>query len=105
MSELIQVRKKSQLTLPLSIRKELGIEEGDFLDISVKGDTALIKVKKLVDKEQAWFWTRKWQQGEMEAEEDIKAGRLHDFENAGRAIEYLHDSKRKNRDKKAGRGD
>ena len=27
MSELIQMRKKAQLTLPLSIRKELNIEE------------------------------------------------------------------------------
>ena len=31
--------------------------------------------KKLVDKSQAYFWTRKWQEGEREADEDIKAGR------------------------------
>jgi len=26
--------------------------------------------------EQAWFWTREWQEGEREASEDIAAGRL-----------------------------
>lgn len=90
MSELVQIRKKAQLTLPQSIRRELGIEEGDFLDISVKDDTAVLKVKKLVDKEQAWFWTRRWQQGEREAEEDISAGRLHKFGSAGEAVDFLH---------------
>ena len=90
MSELVQIRKKAQLTLPQSIRRELGIEEGDFLDISVKDDTAVLKVKKLVDKEQAWFWTRRWQQGEREAEEDISAGRLHKFDSAGEAAGFLH---------------
>jgi len=90
MSELIQIRKKAQLTLPQSIRRELGIEEGDFLDVSVQDGTAVLKVKKLVDKEQAWFWTRRWQQGEREAEEDIGAGRLHKFDSAGEAVDFLH---------------
>ncbi|MDD5509549.1 MAG: AbrB/MazE/SpoVT family DNA-binding domain-containing protein [Dehalococcoidales bacterium] len=90
MSELIQIRKKAQLTLPHSIRRELGIEEGDFLDVSVQNGTAVLKVKKLVDKEQAWFWTRRWQQGEKEAEEDIGAGCLHKFDSAGEAVDFLH---------------
>jgi hypothetical protein len=32
--------------------------------------------KKLVDADQAWFWTREWQEGEREAEADIKAKRI-----------------------------
>lgn len=35
--------------------------------------------KKLVDKSQAYFWTKRWQKGEKEAAEDIKAGRVEDF--------------------------
>ena len=38
--------------------------------------------KKLVDKSQAYFWTRKWQEGEREADEDIKAGRVKTFDSA-----------------------
>ena len=75
MSELIQVRKKAQLTLPLSVRHKLGVEEGDFMDVQVRDGEIVLRVKKLVDKEQAWFWTKRWQQGEKEAEEDIRAGR------------------------------
>jgi hypothetical protein len=50
----------------------------------------VLKVKKLVDKEQAWFWTNRWQQGEKEAEEDICAGRVHNFPDAKKAIAFLH---------------
>ena len=90
MSELIQVRKKAQVTLPQSVRQELGIEEGDFLDIQVRSGEIVLKVKKLVDKEQAWFWTNRWQQGEKEAEEDIRTGRVNNFPDTKKAVAFLH---------------
>jgi AbrB family looped-hinge helix DNA binding protein len=90
MSELIQVRKKAQLTLPLSVRQKLGVEEGDFMDVQVRDGEIVLKVKKLVDKEQAWFWTKRWQQGEKEAEEDIRAGRVHHFHDSKSAVAFLH---------------
>jgi len=89
MSELVQIRKKAQLTIPQSVRQKLGIEEGDFLDVQVRSGEIVLKVKKLVDKEQAWFWTRRWQQGEKEAEEDISAGRVHRFPDAKSAVAFL----------------
>ena len=90
MPELIQVRKKAQVTLPQSVRQALNIEEGDFLDAVVKNGEIVLRVKKLVDKEQAWFWTRRWQEGEREAEQDIRAGRTHRFDSAKEAIAFLH---------------
>ena len=38
--------------------------------------------KKAEDQEQAWFWTKRWQQGEKEAEADIRAGRVKIFPDA-----------------------
>jgi antitoxin MazE len=103
MSELIQLRKKAQLTLPLSVRKKLGLKEGDFVDVQVRDREIVLKVKKLIDREQAWFWTKRWQEGEKEAEEDIKAGRVYEFPNADTAITALHKEAGKLRDKKRGR--
>jgi AbrB family looped-hinge helix DNA binding protein len=91
MSELVRVRQKSQITLPQSIRKTLGIEEGDYLDVRVKDGEIILKVKKLIDKDQAWFWTERWQQGEREADEDIKKGRISQFEDVNEAITFLHE--------------
>jgi len=99
MSDLVQVRKKAQLTLPRSVRQKLDIEEGDFLDVQVRNGEIVLKVKKLVDKEQVWFWTEQWQQGEKEAEEDIRAGRVHRFPGAEDAIAFLHKQAEKKQDK------
>jgi AbrB family looped-hinge helix DNA binding protein len=89
MAELIVVRKKAQVTLPLSVRKKLGIEEGDILDVQVRDGELVMRVKKLVDKDQAWFWTKRWQEGERQADEDIKAGRLYHFPDVESAITSL----------------
>jgi AbrB family looped-hinge helix DNA binding protein len=89
LSELIRVRKKSQLTLPPSVRKSLGIEEGDYLDIRVREGEIVLKLKRLIDKNQSWFWTNRWQQGEKEADEDIKAGRVQHFPDANEAVSFL----------------
>jgi AbrB family looped-hinge helix DNA binding protein len=102
MSELIQVRKKAQLTLPLSVRRKLGVEEGDFMDVQVRDGEIVLKVKKLVDKEQVWFWTKRWQEGEKEAEEDIKTGRIYHFADADSAITALHKEVKENRPGKQG---
>jgi len=90
MSEQIRVRKKAQLTLPLSVRKELGVEEGDYLDVQVRDGEIVLKLMKAVDKDQAWFWTKRWQQGEKEAEEDIRAGKVHHFPDPESAVAHLH---------------
>lgn len=103
MSELVQLRKKAQLTLPLSIRKQLGIEEGDFVDVQVVDNKIVLKLKKVVDKEQLWFWTKRWQEGEKEAEDDIKAGRVYEYTSADAAIADLNKAGKKSPVKKRGR--
>ncbi len=45
--------------------------------------------KKLVDKSQAYFWTKRWQEAEKEADEDIRAGRVKAFDSVDELIEDL----------------
>ena len=49
----------------------------------------MLMPKKLVDKGQAYFWARKWQEGEREAHEDIKAGRVKTFDSVEELIKDL----------------
>ena len=101
MADLVQVRKKAQITLPLSVRRRLAIEEGDLLDVSVRDGEIVLRAKKLINKDEAWFWTKRWQEGERQADEDIKAGRVHDFPDMDSAIAFLRglDGKKKARGK------
>lgn len=84
-----KVTRHGQITLPASVRKELGVEEGDLVEIEVIDDRAVLMPKRLVDKSQAYFWTKKWQEGEREADEDIEAGRVRTFDSVGELIEDL----------------
>jgi bifunctional DNA-binding transcriptional regulator/antitoxin component of YhaV-PrlF toxin-antitoxin module len=71
------------------VRKELGIEEGDLVEIEVVDERAVLMPKKLVDKNQAYFWTKRWQEGEREADRDIKAGRVRTFDSVEELIKDL----------------
>jgi len=84
-----KVTRHGQITLPASVRKQLGIEEGDLVEIDVEDEKAVLMPKKLVDKNQAYFWTKKWQEGEREADEDMKAGRVKTFESVDELIRDL----------------
>ena len=84
-----KVTRHGQITLPASVRKELGIEEGDLIEIEVVDERAVLMPKKLVDKSQAYFWTKKWQEGEREADEDIKAGRVKTYDSVEDLIKGL----------------
>ena len=84
-----KVTRHGQITLPASVRKELGVEEGDLVEIEVLDEKAVLIPKKLVDKSQAYFWTKRWQEGEREADEDINAGRVRTFDSIEKLIKDL----------------
>ena len=84
-----KVTRHGQITLPASVRKRLGIEEGDLVEIEVEDERAVLMPKKLVDKGQAYFWTKKWQESEREADEDIKAGRVKTLDSVEELISDL----------------
>jgi AbrB family looped-hinge helix DNA binding protein len=84
-----KVTRHGQITLPSSVREQLGIEEGDLVEIEVEDERAVLVPMKLVDKSQDYFWTRKWQEGEREADEDIKAGRVKTFDSVEELISDL----------------
>jgi AbrB family looped-hinge helix DNA binding protein len=84
-----KVTRHGQITLPAPVRKSLGIEEGDIVEIEIIDDKAVLIPKRLVDKSQAYFWTKKWQEGEQAADEDIKAGHVKVFDSVDELTEDL----------------
>jgi AbrB family looped-hinge helix DNA binding protein len=89
MATYSKVTRNGQITLPAPVRKRLGIEEGDLVEIEVIDEKAVLVPKRLVDKSQAYFWTKKWQESEKDADMDIKAGRVKVFDSAEELIKDL----------------
>ncbi len=86
---LMRIRSKGQLTLPDGIRRKVRLEEGDYLEVAVEEGAIVMRPKKLIDADQAWFWTDAWQRGEREASGDISGGRVRRSESGDEFLESL----------------
>lgn len=86
-----RLRGRGQITLPPEIRRKLKVSEGDdvLFYVNTQGQVVVDQVH-IIDPEQAWFWTERWQKAEREVQEDIDAGNLLEFENAEEFIKHLH---------------
>lgn len=84
-----KVTRNGQITLPVNVRRHMGIEEGDLIKIEVIDDKAVLVPQKLVDKNQAYFWSEKWQENEKKADEDIKSGYIKTFDSADELFRNL----------------
>jgi hypothetical protein len=63
---------------------------GDFLEVDVTEEGLLLVPKKLISKDQVWFWTKEWQQKEKEADEAIAKGQVSGpFKSAPELIRHL----------------
>lgn len=90
----IQILRNGQITLPRKMRDILKIKEGDFLQTAVEDNKIILTPQKLVDSDQAWFWTKEWQEGEKQADEDIKNGNtIGPFNNIEDALNALKNAK------------
>ena len=89
METLVKVTRNGQITIPAEVRKELGIEEGDYMEVTLKEGVIMISPAQVVDKSQAYFWSKSWQREEREADEDIEAGRVRVFDDVDSLISDL----------------
>lgn len=73
---LIKVKKNYQITLPTSLRKILKIAEGDYLVVEKQDSALVLKPVKITHPDQAYFYSKKWQEGEKKADENIAKGEV-----------------------------
>lgn len=75
------MRERGQLTIPAEIREAIELKAGDILEFEIVDGRIVITPKIVIDPDQAWFWTERWQKMEREADADFAAGRFRDFDN------------------------
>ena len=85
---VVKILRHGQITLPKEIRKILGVEEGDFLDLGLENARVFLQPKILVDKQ-----TILSEAGEIkinEALEALKKKEVKEFDNVDDLIEELN---------------
>jgi hypothetical protein len=60
------------------------------LEVEAKSNKMILTPKKLIPKDQAWFWTKEWQEREREADEAIRAGKVKEFKDVEELITDLN---------------
>ena len=86
---LVQIKKRSVITLGAELRKELRLNEGDVLDVSVEECKIILEPQKLIPADQQWFWTEEWQKGEREAQAEIDTAQTTRFKSVKELMEDL----------------
>lgn len=81
---LVEVSARGTITLPKRYR------DADLYEVRPRegGGVELIP-KRAIDASQAWFWSDRWQAMEREADADIRAGRVKQFDSADEFLAEL----------------
>lgn len=87
------LKKRGQLTIPKSIRDALKLEENAQLDVTIENGAIVLQPVITIAKDQAWFWSDEWQEGEREAEEEIKSGNVATFNSLDDLFDDLNNDK------------
>jgi antitoxin MazE len=88
---IARVGPKNQITIPAEVIRKLRLKQGDFLEVQVSDDSLRLVPQKLIPRDQAWYWTKEWQEMEREADEAIAAGEVSGpFETAEELLRHLH---------------
>jgi len=74
---LVNLKQKSQVTIPKPLVDKLKLRPGDKLEFTLEDDKIIIKPVLVIDRSQAWYWSRKWQAGEREVDKEIKEGKIY----------------------------
>jgi AbrB family looped-hinge helix DNA binding protein len=89
-----RLRTKGQITVPPEIRNLLGVEEGDdLLFYTDEKGRVVVSRAQIIDPDQAWFWSERWQRLEQEAQADLQTGRVVEFANVNEALAALDEIK------------
>ena len=88
---ITKLRERSQVTLPTEIVKKLKLNTGDNLEVTIEEDKIVIKPVLIIDRSQAWFWTKEWQEKENEVQKDIKEKKIYQAKDVDDLLKKLED--------------
>jgi AbrB family looped-hinge helix DNA binding protein len=82
---LVKILRHGQITLPKEIRKILGVEEGDLLEVGLENARVFLKPKVLVDKESVLS-----EAGGIKIKEALESKEVKEFDNVEDLIKELN---------------
>lgn len=70
MSNIMKISPQGQIRIPKSVMSALNIIPGDYVEVDIENNHAVLKPRKLIDPTQGWYWTKEWQKSESEVDDE-----------------------------------
>jgi antitoxin MazE len=73
---LVELKQKSQVTIPIELVRKLKLKPGDKLELEEKDGCLIMTPVAVIPRDQMWFYSQEWQQDEQKVEQQIQEGRV-----------------------------
>ncbi|MBM3501569.1 MAG: AbrB/MazE/SpoVT family DNA-binding domain-containing protein [Armatimonadetes bacterium] len=87
---LVRVRDRAQVTLPARVRRSLGIEEGDYLQVGVEAGRIVMVPQAFLDKLPEVELSAEGERMLQEGLDDMAAGRVRRHKDLESLLSELH---------------
>lgn len=87
---VVKVGRSRQVVIPKEIWDQLDLEAGDYFEVEVEEGRIVFIPKKLLSKEELWYWSKEGQAEINQALQEIKQGKAKEFDNVEDLIDDLN---------------
>jgi AbrB family looped-hinge helix DNA binding protein len=91
MGTTVKIREKYQLTIPEHIREKIPLKVGERVEVTARGHEIVIRPVVQVPRDEAWFWTKAWQDQIARSRKDLEKGKVKIFKSVKEARAYFGD--------------
>ncbi|KJS81402.1 MAG: AbrB family transcriptional regulator [Peptococcaceae bacterium BICA1-8] len=78
---LVELKQKSQVTIPSELVKKLNLKPGDKLEVEERDGCLIITPVAIIPRNQVWFYSKEWQADEQKVEQQIREGQVKSAKN------------------------
>jgi AbrB family looped-hinge helix DNA binding protein len=94
MGATVKVREKYQITIPEDVRAKIPLQVGERVEVIAEGGNIVIRPIIEVPRDQAWFWSKEWQEQIVRSKKNIEKGKLKAFKSVKEARKHFGDEHR-----------
>ena len=91
MGATVKVREKYQVTIPEEVRGKIPLKVGERVEVTARGSEIVIRPIVEIPRDQAWFWSKQWQDQVSQSLKDLKKGKIKVFKSVKDARKHFGD--------------
>ena len=91
MRTTVKVREKYQVTIPEEVRMKIPLKVGERVEVTARGTEIVIRPIVEIPRDQAWFWSKDWQEQVAQSIKDLQKGKMKVFKSVKEARKHFGD--------------